>query len=652
MAMVAAQRKPHPLGRGSLALAVVWALSMLIEAPCGVDGFSMGAPESVCFSLVPGHKAQAQTTPSPFTLALASPKSSNKTTAGDSKDRVIRVRLSSPHRIPFKGYIVRAEAYGTNVPIGSFTFEDPSKSKAMSCGKGIANAATHPDSKLKYFVDLDWHAPEDYSGIVLFNATFVQNYSNFWVGVISDKVKVFSTSPGTKPPAEVTLPAAVTQSPVELSPRISEEVAKLYDGCAITKLCFGMPARCIQDGNCHTLVTILATGTQFEFELLAVPVNEDVKYVAVGLSSDKSMGDDSVTECELGPSGVNLHTSYNIGQSNKRNPNKNGVSLVSSSYEDRVIHCKFTREAVTVAGGKPYDLFQTPYHILLAAGESLKPDSVGYHFSRRAYSENPQILSVVGEVEEASKLFFHLHGSFMVAAWLLSASTGIILARYFKKTWTGHQTCGKDQWFAWHRFLMIITWGLTIAGFVLIFVEIGEWSSSAGTHAILGTITTALAFIQPFMAAFRPAPTGKRRPLFNWAHWFVGNSAHILAVVTIFFAVPLVKAELPPWMDRVLVAYVVFYVLMHLIFSISGFLSERENTKRVNTFAMKDLSSSRSPLEMPDRNMDAPYAVLRKVLLALYIIVVCALTIALIVIIALAPIERNWERVTKVFSQS
>ncbi|XP_046388987.1 putative ferric-chelate reductase 1 homolog [Ischnura elegans] len=643
-----------PTVGGPLALALLSvAVLVLSVGPLGVGGFSMGAPDSVCGSLVPGHKAQASPHPSKFRLSLAAPMKNNKT-VGNSKDRVIRVRIHSPDRIPFKGFILRAQEGGSNSPIGSFTFEDPTKAKTMSCGNAIANAVTHPDAKPKYFVDVDWHAPEDYGGIVLFNATVVQNYSTFWVGIVSDKVKIIPPTTGTRQPKETTVPAAVTQSsPIDLSPRISEEITKLYDGCAITKLCFGMPDNCVQDGSCHTLVTILATGTQFEFEMLAKPLQGEVRYVAVGLSSDKDMGDDSVTECELGTnSAVNLYTSYNNGKSNKRSPNKNGVSLISSSYEDQVMQCKFTREPVTVAGEKTYDLINTPYHILLAAGDSLKPDSVGYHLSRRAYSENPQLLSVVDEIKGASKLLLHLHGAFMIAAWLLCASTGILLARYFKKTWTGHQTCGKDQWFAWHRCLMILTWGLTIAAFVIIFVEIGEWSSSAGTHAILGTITTALAFIQPFMAAFRPAPSGKRRPLFNWAHWFVGNAAHILAVVTIFFAVKLVKAELPTWMDWMLVAYVAFYVFMHLIFSISGCLSERENTKRVNTFAMKDLSSSRSPLEMSDRNMDAPYAGLRKVLLAVYIIVILALTIALIVIIALAPIEQNWERVTKVFKQS
>ena len=77
---------------------------------------------------------------------------------------------------------------------------------------------------------------------------------------------------------------------------------------------------------------------------------------------------------------------------------------------------------------------------------------------------------------------------------------------------------------------MICTWTLTVAGFVIIFVQIQDWySETSNPHAIIGCVTTGLAFIQPFMAALRPTPDSPKRPIFNWSHWFVGNCAHILA---------------------------------------------------------------------------------------------------------------------------
>lgn len=76
---------------------------------------------------------------------------------------------------------------------------------------------------------------------------------------------------------------------------------------------------------------------------------------------------------------------------------------------------------------------------------------------------------------------------------------------------------------------MILTWALTVTGFVLIFVELQAWSGENNPHAILGTVTTIICFLQPIGAYFRPHPGTSKRPLFNWVHWFGGNSALIIA---------------------------------------------------------------------------------------------------------------------------
>lgn len=91
-------------------------------------------------------------------------------------------------------------------------------------------------------------------------------------------------------------------------------------------------------------------------------------------------------------------------------------------------------------------------------------------------------------------------------------------------------------------------------------------------HATLGAITTLICFFQPIGAFFRPHPGSKRRPLFNWTHWLGGNTAHIMALVTIFFAVKLGKAELPEWMDWILVAFVIFHVISHLLLTVRSHL--------------------------------------------------------------------------------
>ena len=74
-------------------------------------------------------------------------------------------------------------------------------------------------------------------------------------------------------------------------------------------------------------------------------------------------------------------------------------------------------------------------------------NSVGYHNLGRLASGAPQSLAEIGEFKGASNLLLRLHAAFMIIAWIGTASTGILLARYYKQTWVGSSMCGKDQWF-------------------------------------------------------------------------------------------------------------------------------------------------------------------------------------------------------------
>ena len=102
---------------------------------------------------------------------------------------------------------------------------------------------------------------------------------------------------------------------------------------------------------------------------------------------------------------------------------------------------------------------------------------------------------------------------------------------------------------------MVLTWALTVAGFILIILELKGLSEtiSSNPHAIIGFVTVGLCFIQPFLALVRCSPNHHLRPLFNWVHWFIGtlfknqncnlilnmsflgNVAQILAIVCIFY---------------------------------------------------------------------------------------------------------------------
>lgn len=116
-----------------------------------------------------------------------------------------------------------------------------------------------------------------------------------------------------------------------------------------------------------------------------------------------------------------------------------------------MIYCQVEREPVTVINGMRFDLPKQSYFLLLASGSGVRPTTVDYHDIVRLASAQPLRLSEVSSVAGRSKLLLRLHGAFMIVAWIGTASIGILLARYFKQTWVGSSTCGKDIWFAVSR---------------------------------------------------------------------------------------------------------------------------------------------------------------------------------------------------------
>lgn len=558
------------------------------------------------------------------------------------------VTVRSALGTPFQGVMLQARTPDRRL-VGTFEPETDAI-HTIDCS-GTGDTITHSNTQSKPSLEVHWKT-NGYEGPLVFNATVAQDYSTFWTGIQSQQLTISKRDAASSDPA-VAQPrpgSAGASTPSYFNPQddsksqSATDFDPFYDGCDTKKTCFGAPANCVRTKNCKAVVAITVYGDRYEFELKALA---PAVWVGVGLSDDSQMGDDSVLECarSTGSGAVQAFLSYttprpNLNVIREKRPQE-GIQLLSSTVDNGNMYCRVVRDVKTTSNGKEIDLVKNSYNLLIAAGSSVNPNKVSFHDIAYVASNQRQFLSVVGVVGAASKLLLRLHGAFMIAAWIGTASLGILLARYYKQTWVGRQIMGKDLWFTWHRTFMVLTWLLTMTGFILIFVELKAWSTERNPHAILGICTTILCFIQPIMAFFRPHPGTPRRPVFNWLHWLVGNCAHIIGIVAIFFAVMLNKAELPEWMEYVLVAYVAFHVLIHLILQISACISDKSAERRVNAFQMKEMGS-RSSSAFTDRSADAPLAGLRKFLLALYIIGIIVLVVALILIVVLAPIEETW----------
>ena len=169
---------------------------------------------------------------------------------------------------------------------------------------------------------------------------------------------------------------------------------------------------------------------------------------------------------------------------------------------DGRIYCKVQRIPESVVSGVPFDLVNNNFYLLLAGGTAVGPNSVGMH-SNEGTSHARILLTVpqIVDVETAKNPLKLTHGALMIIAWIGLSSIGIVVARYFKKSWPDTKLCGKDPWFIWHMLCMVLTFILTIAGFIIIFVYRGEWRTSA--HAIMGCFVLAFTVIQPIGALFR-----------------------------------------------------------------------------------------------------------------------------------------------------
>jgi hypothetical protein len=418
----------------------------------------------------------------------------------------------------------------------------------------------------------------------------------------------------------------------------------IYDGCNSTKACFGIPENCVRTRKCRAIVAYKLDKVRYQFEMKALSDG----YVSFGLSRDGRMGEDLTTNCIVQENGnVDIATGYNYGKSYNKPPKvtrqKDGIrERMESGRKDGWVYCSWTRNISVVIEKELWDFEKDVYHVMLAVGNAV--DNQLLFHSAKVVSGEPMGLGQVGLIKAKSRLFIILHGSFMIGAWIFAASLGIMFARYFKQTWTNNKVCGLDQWFVWHRTLMFLVWSLSIVGLVLIILDVEGISSTIMTnpHAIMGFVTVGLTFIQPFLALVRCSPTHRNRWIFNWAHWFIGNAAQILGILCIFFSTSLEKAQLPEETDFLVIAWVAFHFLTHIIMSIVSCVGENKAAKQgTHKFPPRgQYHPQRGPHQYPDYEelkRDHPGAGVRKFGLAAYIVVCFIVTAVLISLVVMAP---------------
>lgn len=234
------------------------------------------------------------------------------------------------------------------------------------------------------------------------------------------------------------------------------------------------------------------------------------------------------------------------------------------------------------------------------------------------------------------------HGAIMVFTWIMLVSTGILVARYFKRAWPDRKICSKAIWFAIHRTLMSTAALLTLISFVLILVyKKGQWVFQANrrefAHSILGILVVSFAVIQPFMALFRCNPDDQYRFIFNYAHATVGLTAFLLSTVTIFLAMFFTQFNFQlnkEWV--ILVAWSCWLPMVFVLFELLEVSFRQQSTiiDKKNSFIMTDRTGSgTTKIEAIPMQDNVKKDRLKKLLLFAHVIIAFGLALALMILI-------------------
>ncbi|XP_076813647.1 putative ferric-chelate reductase 1 [Clavelina lepadiformis] len=406
--------------------------------------------------------------------------------------------------------------------------------------------------------------------------------------------------------------------------------------CNVTKGCFFSPSSCTPGSS-----SCMFASWQYDSSLNTVTLNiiggttAGSQYAAIAFGTVDQMQDADLYYCTDSEMSTGVIRALRKQPADEARPPE--IENIETGLTDGVVNCTFTRPASltkAISGGVMVDfnLLTNTYYLLYAVGTTAG-GVLQYHSSNRVLSgariNFTSVSPAAGGSSNDNTALIKAHASLMIIAWLTCASIGVIIARHFKPLWHDSTIADNKVWFQLHRGLMVIVLLATVAAFVLIFVAVGGYSENVGAHPILGIIVTGLTILNPIMALFRPHPNTPRRPIFNWAHWFVGSTARILAIAAIFLGVDLSRLNLPEWDTFVLVGFVVFHVIFEVVF-------EMISACYGHIDAYKKSKPEEYPMDGDDRKPDPPPkgTSIKYLLLIIYVIGNLAFLITFIYYIA------------------
>ncbi|KAJ7332455.1 hypothetical protein JRQ81_014635 [Phrynocephalus forsythii] len=478
------------------------------------------------------------------------------------------VSLVGVNETSFKGFLLQARAVGGATSVGSFHTLTPNV-RVLACSSLPNSSLSHTNREDKQNVTAIWIATSGTEHVV-FRATVVQNYFIFWTEIQSPvliaTMPPFASVSFNKMPCLKIFNNSMMEC-VVFSLQISTE-----SGCGTWKFCFSNPSGCSpQDPNCYFMSSVALEGSGYKLEMSGLSDG----YVAIGFSDDTIMGNDDIYVCGRNAADlIEVQHAFSTGRTTPIPKPLGEVEVLSTSFNKGITSCSFiSRNAISTQSRDGGNL----YYIFLAFGPS-SAGQIQIH-PRIPFITNQKVN--ISSFEQAlggsrsTPLIIKAHGALMLIAWMTTGSVGMISAKFLKKSFKT-TLLGKDTWFQVHFLMMILTVAATGVAFLLIFVAIQGWSSTAGAHAIIGCIATILSFLQMLIAFFRPPLQNNWRFLFNWFHMLNALVIKVLAVAATFLGLQMLSNSSSPWMVQTMGGFVGWEALTVILMGVNQWLKKKE----------------------------------------------------------------------------
>lgn len=564
----------------------------------------------------------------------------------------VKVKLVATGGEKFTSFMLGAYKFGYHYnsdknPIGKLSLLNTGKHTVvqdcttMTTGtnRQTSYALKNGDEDPKDLLEFLWTPNSDTKGHIEFRATFIKNDKTYWV---SEKSKILEDPDSSEKRHRSSYIPAIDTSE-----------------CGYSKGCFREPADCSEPQCLYVMTWKEKSTSTLEIELggLAADGASD-RYVAVGISDDKYMGEDTVFTCahssirdttevyasynEIDPK-RNIHIKkYENADDTTSTKEYRFLESEEGSYRNGRLRCRFiVNKALGLhTSDMLKDITGENQHLLFSHGFASRgaPNDpwMKYEDPPGASEQKVDLTSENNYSGWASYPLAKAHAILMILAWILCNSIGMLLSKYYTKMWPNKEIHGRKYWYIGHFNLLALTFIITIISIIIIYVETGGYSEAPDlplkAHPILGFIILACILIIPIIAFLRPSEPGNCQNIFNWFYWAFCTIANVLAIPNIFIGMDFGKVGVPWWATWILVIWVIFHIVVELTLEIHQCCTHKKNKEKRKKYEQlkKEYPKQNHPLpELAGRRF-------KRFMLSLHIGITILITLIMVIIIAVS----------------